>query len=75
MTGEIRPSNIETISPVGLSWENIGINYWILRSHGYYACTIARTPRGYRLNHNLFFDTLAEAQAVAIALIAMRDKK
>ena len=74
MTGEIRPSSTETISPTGLSWERLGANCWILRSHGYYACTILYSPMGYRLNHNLFFDTLAEAQAVAIALVAMRDK-
>ena len=74
MTGEIRPSNTETISPAGLSWENIGMNYWVLHSHGYFACTVFYSPAGYRLNHNLFFDTLAEAQAVAIALIAMRSK-
>ena len=78
MTGEIRPSNTETISPTGLSWENIGINYWILRRNGYYACTLTYTPMGYYANVsgviNTRYSTLAEAQAVAIALVSMRDK-
>ena len=79
MTGEIRPSNTETISPAGLSWDITRRNNWLYSENGLAICHILYTSKvGYMLYTHTGMQslhaTLAEAQAVAIALVAMRSK-
>ena len=72
---------VETTSPAGLSWSQTSDVHWYLMRNGKTVGSVYWNSTGYRIlmyyiqTDNILCDTLAEAQAVAIALIAMRDKK
>ena len=65
-------------SPAGLVWEHISEYHWLLWRNGSIISGVYRIDEGYyakvHLLHagNTRYDTLAEAQAVAVALVAMR---
>ena len=70
----------ETISPTGLSWSQTSEVHWYLLRNGNTVGSVYWYNTGYRIlmyyiqTDNILCDTLAEAQAVAIALAAMRGK-
>ena len=66
-------------SPAELEWERTSDVHWLLRRNGGVIYSVYRLSKGYCIysydqHIDATYDTLAEAQAVAIALIAMRGK-
>ena len=70
----------ETTSPTGLSWSQTSDVHWYLMRSGKNVGSVYWNNTGYSVfmhrgaTHTAIYDTLAEAQAVAMALVAMRSK-
>ena len=70
------------LAPLGtsLSWSHTNDLHWYLRRDGTSVCIVYWNKTGYSITShytqtdNTRYDTLDEAKAVAIALIAMRSK-